>query len=154
MGGAMETGEPIAYGTVSDPSELEPFLSLMDGEFPHPLSSRCDLGEFARKLVLCGAVEGAWLSGDLVGVLGGYANDSVGREGYISVLVVRPEMRGRRISSTLLERFLGEARDAGMRAVRVFTHHTNDAAFGLYTSHGFESLGLDDGEDYELLKLL
>lgn len=146
--------EDLTYGRVCDRGELEAFLSEMDREFPHPLSLRCDLGVFSEKLLDKGIVEGAWLGDGLVGVLAGYVNDPVGCEGYISVLVVRPEARGRRISSALLDAFLIAARDAGMRTVRVFTYKTNEAAFGLYTSHGFVSLGLNDDGDYELLKTL
>ena len=142
------------FGRVGDAGELKAFLVSMDGEFPHPLSSRCDLGEFSAKLLGAGVAEGAWLSGELVGALAGYVNDVARSEGYISVLVVSPFARGRKISSALLESFLADAREAGMRAVRVFTHHTNEAAFGLYTSHGFVSLGLNQNGDYELLRQL
>lgn len=146
--------ETPTFGRIRDVRELEAFLASMDREFPHPLSSRCDLGEFSAKLLCAGVAEGAWLEGELVGALAGYVNDTTGLEGYISVLVVSPFARGRKISSTLLEAFLADARGAGMRTVRVFTHRTNEAAFGLYTSHGFVSLGLNQDDDYELLRQL
>lgn len=154
MSEPVSWGGAALFGRVEVAHELEGFLRLMDGEFPHPLSSRCDLDEFSKKLLRGGVVEGAWIAGELVGVLGGYVNNEKDHEGYISVLVVMPSARGRRISSILLENFLEEARAARMSTVRVFTHRTNEAAFGLYVSHGFEVLGLSAANDYELLRRL
>lgn len=144
----------IAYGCILDARVLQCFLERMDSEFPQPLSSKCDLNEYAHKLVDDGCVEGAWSGGELVGILAGYANDVKAYMAYISVLVVTQEHRGQRISSELLERFVQNAREAGMRAIRVFTYHTNEAAHGLYVSHGFEEVAYDPHGDYELVKQL
>ena len=144
--------DEIEYGRIDDCELLESFLRCMDNEFPLPLSSKCDLGEYSRKLVDEGCVEGAWAAGELVGVLAGYMNNLQTREAYISVLVVSKAFRGRRISSSLLERFVHDAREEGMQTIRVFTFHTNDAAHGLYVSHGFEEVAFEPHGDYELVK--
>lgn len=144
----------VRFDVAVAPIEIAAFLLKMDHEFPHPLSSRCDLEDYSRKLVKSGIVESAWVTDRLVGLLAGYVNDSARLEGYISVLVVEPNMRGRKISSTLLERFLSDAQAEGMRTVRVFTYHTNAAALALYRSHGFDEVGLNESGEYELLRIL
>lgn len=144
--------DEIVYGCIDDCELLQSFLRRMDNEFPHPLSSKCDLGEYSRKLVDEGCVEGALAAGELVGVLAGYVNNLQTCEAYISVLVVSQAFRGKRISSMLLERFVHDAREEGMQTIRVFTFHTNDAAHGLYVSHGFEEVAFEAHGDYELVK--
>ena len=142
----------IVFARVEREPELVAFLVRMDREFPHPLSSKCDLSVYASKLLTGGIVEGAWEGDELLGILAGYANDLGAREAYISALVVDPRYRGRRISSKLLSNFEDDARKAGMDSSRVFTYKTNAAAFGLYTAHGYQTVGLHDNGDYELLK--
>lgn len=144
----------LIISRVENAPELTSFLMQMDREFPHPLSSKCLLSEYAHKLIAGGLVEGAWKEGELLGILAGYANNREKLEAYISVLVVDPKYRGRHISSMLLNAFEVEARDAGMKYSRVFTYRTNSAAFGLYSAHGYKNLGLCENGDYELLKKL
>ncbi len=52
-------------------------------------------------------------------------------------MYTRPEMRGRGVAKTMLDRLEGEARDAGLPLLRLETGVYQDAAIGLYKAQGF-----------------
>ena len=121
-------------GEISDSILFSAFLAKMDNEFPVPLSKKANLEDYATKLLVNGSVFFAKDEEKLIGIIAGYNNT---QKGYISVLVLDPEYRGRKISVTLLDMFLNECKENRVELVEVFTHKTNVEAQGLYEKFGF-----------------
>lgn len=135
-------------------SVLTEFLTRMDCEFPIPLSQKVDIGSYVTKLTengyLCCALDGY----RVVGIIAGYNNNHISKSGYISILVLDKNYRGRRISVGLVEKFIKNSIQQGMHNIEVYTHETNIQAIGLYEKLGFLRYELDESHCYHYIKQL
>ena len=133
----MRTNYRISRLTPSDAAELARFLRSVDSDFPIPLSSKVSIEDYVGKLLSRGLVLAVFCGeSELLGVLGGYANDYKGRIAFISVLATSAKARRRGIGALLVRAFESEVRGASMETVRLTTHDTN-----LHARHLYESLG-------------
>lgn len=57
-------------------------------------------------------------------------------------IAVDPEMRGKGFGGDLLDHLLSVARDRGVRSVFLEVRESNRVALGLYTTRGFEEVGV------------
>ena len=83
----------------------------------------------------------------VVGSLRGYAFQPPHRrepQFLLYEIDVLPDWRNRGIGKALVEKFLGEARDAGAFEVWVLTNQSNEAVMKLYASCGFHRKNQDD----------
>lgn len=109
------------------------FLHEVDADFPIPLSQKVDLNAWAARVLKSGFAFAAVQEGHIVGVAAGYANDVAWRKGFLSVLAVASDARGRGIGETLVAKFEREAALRGMERISLTTHLSNIAARRLYS---------------------
>ncbi|UVW29735.1 GNAT family N-acetyltransferase [Massilia sp. H6] len=118
-------------------ADIEALLRSCDAAFVPPLSSRVEIGAYARKIVDHARRIEACEGGRLVGLLAMYCDDLTTRRAFItSVSVSTPHAR-RGIAGALLRQAIEEARAAGMQVLALETSAANVAALALYCKHGF-----------------
>ncbi len=130
------------------------FLIEMDNEFPIPLSDKVNIEEYVTKLLKSGKIYCALNEENIIGIIAGYNNDFSFYNGYISVLVIDKNYRGRKISKELLYRFINNAELSKMNKIQVYTYKTNIEAIGLYEKFGFKKIKLYEDGNYHFEKLL
>ena len=128
--------------------ELYCFLKSVKDEFPIPLDYKTDLKLTAHKLYHQGDLIYAIDKEDnsIMGLIGGYNNNN--NKGYISIVVLKKEYRGKGIAKKLISKFLDKSKSNGMDKVWLFTHSTNTVAIKMYESLGFKREGLNEKLDY------
>ena len=92
-------------------------------------------------------------NGDVVGYMGFYR---VADEGNITNIAVLPEQRRKGIARALLSSFVTMAKEEGLAFLTLEVRKSNEAAFRLYESFGFEKVGVrpryyDNTEDAVLM---
>lgn len=129
---------------MNDLVKLLEFLQQVDTLFPIPLSTKHDLGEFAKKLcdkaTMCTAIE----DGNIVALLAGYTDNVENNLGYISIVATLPQAQGKGYGTSLIREFIDIARTKGLRAVHLYAVRENIPAMRMYNKLGFEDYVLDD----------
>lgn len=131
-------------------NELYDFLLLTNDEFPVQLNEKTDLKETANKLYLLGDIFCLKDRGNIVGLVAGYSNNKEDKMGYISVVVLLNEYRGRGFAAELVKTFLKNARTKGMKKLFLYTHRENAKAVSLYKKLGFYEVDSKRNGDYTL----
>jgi 2-polyprenyl-3-methyl-5-hydroxy-6-metoxy-1,4-benzoquinol methylase/GNAT superfamily N-acetyltransferase len=131
------------------PDAVEALLRECDAAFVPPLSSRVDIGAYARKLAQHARLFEAWDGARLAGLLAMYCNDSSTRTAFITSVSVAPDYGRRGIAGELLRQAIDAARAAGMHRLALETGAANAPALALYRRHGFDTIE----QDGELLRL-
>lgn len=130
--------------------ELYSFLLSVNNEFPIPLNNKTDLKETVNKLYLLGDVFCLKNKENIIGLVAGDSNNKENKIGYLSVLVLFKEYRGKGLASVLVKTFLNNAKTNGMKKVFLYTHSTNIKAVSLYKRLGFYEADLKNNGDYTL----
>ena len=117
--------------------QLAEFLLVCDENFSPYLSSRVEIGPYARKIVSAATRCEAWSDRSLVGLGAIYCNDFKARVAYITNVSVIAAWMGKGIATTLVEQCVECARSASMRQVKLEVARENLAAIGLYEKAGF-----------------
>lgn len=127
-----------------DQPRLESFLARTNAWMLQPLSNRVEIPAFAAKILGRGvAILALADGGEECGVAAFYCNDRVRRVGFVTLLSVHPQCRGRGLGRDLLERALDEMRTAGMTRVRLEVAAANQAAIKFYLAHAFREAKSD-----------
>ena len=113
------------------------FLEKVDHDFPVSLSSKTQLHSLADKYFCFGTLCCEYSDGKIIGMVAGYIEHTPSDLGYISLVALCKETRGRGVASKLLKQFLGKASEKGLRGVHVYTHCTNFKAIDMYKKNGF-----------------
>ena len=123
---------------------LERFLREVDRSFPVPISSKQDLGLYARKLCER-ATLGAELDGErIVALVAGYTENVVEERAFISLVATVRDARGRGLGSRLVREFISVAAGRGLAAVHLYAVPTNIPAVSMYKKLGFEEWIIPD----------
>ena len=117
--------------------QIERFLTSVDKLFPVPLSEKQDLRLLSQKFCDMATLEIETEGDDIVAMVAGYTKNAVDNIGYISVVATLPSVQGRGYASSLVRRFLENARIQGLSAVHLYTHATNLGAIRMYEKIGF-----------------
>ena len=72
-----------------------------------------------------------------VGYAAMYANDTVSKIAYISLICVKKEYQGRHIGSMLINKCIELARNNSMERIKLEVLESNDKAIAFYKHHGF-----------------
>jgi ribosomal protein S18 acetylase RimI-like enzyme len=116
---------------------LTAFLRYIDDIFPIPLSKKVNIDEYAIKTLSKGIVICAEDSGHIIGILIGYANDSVTKNAYAVVLGIVKEYRSQGIGMSLINYMKELCRSYGMESLCAFVHKSNESAIRFFTTNGF-----------------
>ena len=123
--------------------EILAHLSACDARFVPTLSSRVDLDVYAGKLATNAERIEAWASGQLIGLIAVYCNETTSGRAYISSVSVLPSHQGHGIAAGLLRHCLQRLRQRGLQRVELELDVRNLAAARLYRRHGFAPLRAD-----------
>ena len=113
------------------------FLSEIDSDFPVQLSEKIGLEELATKLANNATICTEIQDDKIIGMVAGYTNNTVNNMGYISIVGVLKNHRGKHVASSLITQFLEIAQKGGLDGVHLYTHSTNLTAIKLYETMGF-----------------
>jgi len=127
--------------TAAEQERMVSYLESVDDLFPIRLSTRVDLGRYARKLLEYGIVRAAVDErGRIVGLVAFYANDAQSQTAYLSLVVVSREAQGRGVGHGLMADALAIAARRGMRRMRLEVQRRNAKAQDLYAQLGFRAV--------------
>jgi len=135
--------------TVNLASEEEIFRHIedCDARFLPVLSGRVNLSDYAARIRSRAIRVEAWTGDLLVGLLAVYCNDQQNRLAYITSVSVLDQWTGKGIASRLLKDAIKQARQVGMRRIRLEVGRDNQTAIRLYKKFDF----VEAGREKELL---
>ena len=111
-----------------------------------------ELRDYLNKMVTNGCVfVGESEQGNLLGLIGGYANDHILQMAYVSSFVVAQAVEGKGVASQLFERFCVSAKSAGMHAVSLNVRKDNPRAIAFYSKMGLCVVGQGRDDDHWLM---
>lgn len=111
---------------------LKVFLHEKSGEFAEPLDSRINISDYAEKLLRNGYVFAAVHKNEILGIIGGYANNFENLQAYESILVTDRILRGSGAAKTLFQMQKAYCQEQGMRTIYFTTNRSNTAAIKFY----------------------
>lgn len=112
--------------------KLSSFLHDKSGEFAEPLESRISISDYTEKILKNGYVFAVIDREDLVGVIGGYANDYGSLQAYESILITDKSVRGSGAAKRLFQLQSEYCREQGMNTIYFTTNRNNKAAVKFY----------------------
>lgn len=118
-------------------TEICNHLRACDVDFSPPLSSRIEIGDYAKKIVRNAVRFEAWSENTLVGLVAAYCNDRDTGDAYITSVSVLKAWARKGIASRLVEQAVEHASRSGMRRVRLQVEKNNMTAIKLYEKFGF-----------------
>jgi ribosomal protein S18 acetylase RimI-like enzyme len=121
----------------SDAATIELHLRQCDERFNPRLSSRVDLGNYAKKLALFSDRFEAWQEGRLVGLIAAYLNNSESRRGFISSVSICSDFEGRGLASELMQKCIQLARDKGRNMLELEVSEIDKSNQAFYRKHRF-----------------
>ena len=130
--------------------ELRKFIEAVDGEFPVPLSEKSDINILSKKLSENGLLVAAVLNDKIISGCFGYANDTVTKAAYISVVATLNEFRGEGLAEKCVRAFLEHAENLDMESAVLYTRKTNCGAIRLYEKIGFVKIPSDRDGDVKM----
>lgn len=125
--------------------ELLAFLTEVDKDFPIALSQKIPLEELARKMYDRAdfAIQRSE-DGELIGLVGGYATNSVGDIAFMNVAAIKKIHRGNGIAARLVRSFLKIAEQKSLKGVHLYCVKSNVAAMKTYRKCGFKDYVLPE----------
>jgi ribosomal protein S18 acetylase RimI-like enzyme len=118
-------------------AQIAAHLQCCDVDFVPPLSTRVELGDYAKKLASKATRFEAWSDGTLIGLVAAYCNDQASRIAYITSVSVLKQWSGQGIAARLVNLCIQHAKDAGMHKIRLEVAQANTPAIQLYKKNGF-----------------
>ncbi|HJV75039.1 MAG TPA: GNAT family N-acetyltransferase [Noviherbaspirillum sp.] len=129
---------PIEYllNSASE-TEIAAHLRACDGNFVPRLSSRIEIGGYAKKISSNAVRFEAWSACTLIGLVAAYCNNPETRLAYITSVSVLHEWTGKGIAANLMDHCIKHAKASGMRQISLEVAKDNALAIGLYLKSGF-----------------
>ena len=112
-------------------------LYEFDDVFPHNREKISNYEEWASKISDNGFAV-VTDNNDRAGMAVFYANDLEGRKGYISLIGLKPDFRGKGLGKAFLNDIIEEMKKNGMNSVLLEVDDDNQSAKDFYTRFGFE----------------
>lgn len=126
-------------------AELLEFLNTVDQDFPIPISKKMELNTLSNKLYSRGDILIARDSmSQIAGIIAGYLRNGENGLGYISIIAVKKEYRGMKLSERMLSLFLDYCKNycKSINAIHVYTTIDNIYALKAYRKVGFINYNL------------
>jgi ribosomal protein S18 acetylase RimI-like enzyme len=122
-------------------TDIRAHLTQCDSAFIPTLSSRVDIGGYARRIVDGAQCFEAWSNDELIGLVAVYCNDPGKRTAFITSVSVMPAWQGKRIASRLIAQCIAHVHGLGFENMELEVGGNNEAAIALYAKHGFTTMG-------------
>jgi ribosomal protein S18 acetylase RimI-like enzyme len=126
----------VEYRVVTKLDEKRAAIEACDHAFSNPVSQRDSYENLMAKIHANADFIAAYRQ-EPIGYLAIYANDTVSKTAYISLLAVKPEYQKMHIGASLLEAGLALSRERGMKMVKLEVNTANAGAIRLYERMGF-----------------
>lgn len=118
-------------------SDILNLLYEFDSVFPHNREKVSDYDSWASKISNNGFAV-ATDNNDHAGMAVFYANNLESRKGYISLIGLKPDFRGKGLGKSFLNDIIEEMKKCGMNSVYLEVDDDNQSAKAFYTRYGFE----------------
>jgi ribosomal-protein-alanine N-acetyltransferase len=112
-------------------------LSELSEEFNPPLSSVVDISSYTLKIVNNAKIISFHERGELIAFIAFYCNDMNDKIGYMSMLAVAKEMRGKGLAINLITSSIDVLKNEGFKIYRLEVYKSNIKAITLYERFGF-----------------
>ena len=122
----------------NDNNIIVELLKRIDNDFGENLSKNVDIEKYIDKINTYGIIIEAHKDDKLIGILGGYVNNTVNKIAYVSIFGVDNEYRNYGIGTELMNHFIKEAQKEKMSVLELETHKENYRAISFYTKYGLE----------------
>ncbi len=133
--------ESLSIKRLENCDEIFKLLCDFDAIFEQPLSTTCNISEYADKLHRYAYVYVAMEEDVVLGFTAFYANDVNTRAAFGTLVAVVPEAQGRNIATKLHDVSLDVAREKNMKEFRVEVHKDNKRSLRHCEKMGFEYYG-------------
>lgn len=133
--------ESLCIKRLETRDEIYKVLCDFDAVFEQPLSTSCNLFEYADKLYHRAYVYVAVEEDVVLGFTAFYANDVTTRAAFGTLIALVPEAQGRNIAAKLHEVALEVARENKMTEFRVEVHKDNKKSLRHCEKMGFKYFG-------------
>ncbi len=117
---------------------LKNFLIQNDKFFITPLSEGLCILDYAEKIYRNAEIFEAYCNNELVGILCMYANNKLAGYAYITLIMVIPNFRNRKIASVLMNNAVNYAKENGFFRIGLNVSPYNKTAIKLYENNGFK----------------
>lgn len=121
------------------------YLTASDNDFYEPLSARVDLRMFAEKLHDLSTTFVIVYKQEIAGLIASYFYDQSSRKGFITIVHVKNEFRGKHLSDYLVKAVQTYAESINFVFVDLAVYRDNISAFNLYGKHDFKVLSEENG---------
>lgn len=129
-------------------------LQCSDFFFNQALNNPDDIGILAAKFACRANVDCITVNSKVAGFISYYCNDSIMKNGYISMLVVRGAFQGKGLGTLLMNSAINNCRCNGMERIRLEVDRANETAIGFYQKIGFMKEGnASEHSDYYVMKI-
>ena len=118
-------------------SDILNLLYEFDSVFPHNREKVSDYDSWVSKISNNGFAV-ATDNNDHAGMAVFYANDLESRKGYISLIGLKPDFRGKGLGKSFLNDIIEEMKKCGMNCVYLEVDDDNQTAMCFYKRFGFE----------------
>lgn len=117
--------------------QLIKYLKNFDGLFPTQVSTKCNLNEFADKLLskatLCAEIR----DGEIIGLLIGYTDQLTDNMAFISTLAVLENVQRQGLASKLMHDFIKICQEKNIEKIHLYLAPNNIEAITFYRKEGF-----------------
>lgn len=124
--------------------QLMKYLENVDNLFPVPLSAKCNLEEFANKLLLKATLCPEIWDGEVVGLVAGYTDNLVNNMAYITTVAVDKKVQRHGIAYKLIDDFCKVCQKKKINKVHLYTDKSNIQAIQMYRKIGFTDFVLEN----------
>lgn len=128
----------MEYRKANSEEEIKILLKAFEDCFPHLRSHITDIDDYAKKLASYAEVYSFWDEKTVMGLTVFYANDRKTFYGYISLIGLFPEHRGKGNGAALLRFCEEKMRQAGETKLKLEVDDDNIPAQGFYRHMGLK----------------
>ena len=125
---------------VSEKNAILELLFQFDIVFPHLKEKIDDYSEYAEKLQKNALVFTATENNSVCGMMVFYANDTVTKTSYLSLIGLLPHAQGRNIGANLMNFWENYSSNAGMQKLKLEVDTDNIHAINFYKKHNFSCM--------------
>ena len=121
------------------------YLLQCDNDFFEPLSARVDLLEYSLKLNNLATSFVLVCNGCIAGLVFAYFYDRPSKKGFITLVHLKNEFRGKHLSVPLMDSVKRYAQALRFDCLELVVYRKNEAAFNLYAKCGFQVIYEEGG---------
>lgn len=127
----------IKFVKITKCSEIEKYINAFLPVFPHLTEKIESLEAYCEKLSKFANFYAGTMNGETFGIAVFYSNNSQSKEGYITLIGLKSEFRGKGLGKALLEKCEQTAKENGMTKMLLEVDNDNASAVSFYKKNGY-----------------